>query len=112
MSDFDHRPRIEDMALTRRELLARMGNGMASLGLISLLGTQGLLGRAASAAPAPGGAATPLTPRAPHFTAKAKRVVFFFANGGPSHVDTFDPKPELTKRHGQPLPYSNLPTER
>src|SRR5207249_7791047 len=54
----------------------------------------------------------PLAVKQPHFQGKAKRVIFLFMNGGPSHVDTFDPKPMLTKHHGQPLPYSNLPTER
>jgi hypothetical protein len=45
-------------------------------------------------------------PQAAHFAAKADRVLFLFMEGGPSHVDLFDPKPELTKRHGQPLPPS------
>ena len=53
----------------------------------------------------------PLTPKAPHFPAKAKRVIHLFMNGGPSHVDTFDPKPELTKYHGKELPV-HLNTER
>jgi DNA-binding transcriptional MerR regulator len=110
MSEYDHRPRIVDLALTRRELLARMGNGMAALGLVSLMGAEGLL--AQSAPRAKNASLNPLAPKRPHFTPKAKRVVFFFANGGPSHVDTFDPKPMLDKHHGQPLPYANLPTER
>ena len=46
----------------------------------------------------------PLAPKKPHFAAKAKRVIFLFMSGGPSHVDTFDPKPELTRLHGQQLP--------
>ncbi len=53
----------------------------------------------------------PFAPKAPHFAPRAKRVIHLFMNGGPSHVDTFDPKPELTKYHGQELPV-NLPTER
>jgi len=48
----------------------------------------------------------PLAPKQPQFPAKAKSVIFLFMEGGPSHVDLFDPKPELTKRHGQPLPPS------
>jgi hypothetical protein len=56
--------------------------------------------------------ANPLAPRAPHFTPKAKRVVYLFLNGGPSQVDTFDPKPMLDKYHGQPVPTGNLKTER
>src|SRR5690606_12045154 len=54
----------------------------------------------------------PLAPKSPHFPAKAKHVIHLFMNGGPSHVDTFDPKPQLTKYHGKPLPVDNLRTER
>src|SRR5262249_222962 len=59
-----------------------------------------------------GGAAPPLAPKSPEFPAKAKRVLHIFANGGPSHVDTFDPKPALARLHGRPLPMDNLATER
>src|SRR5207237_10368312 len=52
------------------------------------------------------------TPKAPQFAARAKRVIHFFLNGGPSHVDTFDPKPALEKYANKPLPSGNLPTER
>ena len=51
----------------------------------------------------------PLAPKAPHFPAKAKQVVHLFMNGGPSHVDTFDPKPLLDKYHGKPLPEPEPP---
>ncbi|HYO81861.1 MAG TPA: DUF1501 domain-containing protein [Bryobacteraceae bacterium] len=54
----------------------------------------------------------PLAPKAPHFAPKAKRVVYLFLNGGPSQVDTFDPKPMLDKHHGKPAPSGNLKTER
>src|SRR5262245_55753380 len=54
----------------------------------------------------------PLAPRQPHFAGKARRVVHLFMNGGPSHVDTFDPKPLLDKYHGKPLTVPNLRTER
>jgi hypothetical protein len=57
-------------------------------------------------------AVNPLAPRAPQFSGRARRVVHFFLNGGPSHVDTFDPKPALEKYHGKPLPFENLRTER
>jgi hypothetical protein len=53
----------------------------------------------------------PLAPRRPQFPAKAKRVIHIFANGGPSHVDTFDPKPQLTAWAGKEVP-NHLPTER
>jgi hypothetical protein len=61
----------------------------------------------------PGGSpVNPLAPKAPHFAARARRVVHLFMNGGPSHVDTFDPKPLLDKYHGKPLPSPSLRTER
>jgi hypothetical protein len=53
----------------------------------------------------------PLSVKPPQFPAKAKRVIQLFMNGGPSHIDTFDPKPELTKQHGKELPI-HFPTER
>src|SRR5262245_22043110 len=105
----NHEPRIEDFFLTRRELLQRATIGFGMLGLASLLGTEGLLGSPASAAEA---YINPLTPKQPHFPARAKRVIHIFMNGGPSHVDTFDPKLSLTKLAGQPLPVENLKTER
>jgi hypothetical protein len=92
----------EFLPLSRRELLHRGGMGMGALGLASLLGGES-------------GAATsvnPLAPKAPHFAAKAKRVIHLFMNGGPSHVDTFDPKPALAKYVGKSLPMENLRTER
>src|SRR5579862_4705916 len=102
-------PDWKDLAITRRQLLARMGNGFAGLSLAGLLADE------AQATPVSDAALRtlhPLAPRRPPLPAKAKRVIFLFMNGGPSHVDTFDPKPSLTKNHGKPLPYSNLATER
>jgi hypothetical protein len=78
--------------------------GFAALGLAGLLG--------AEAEAAPSAATNPLAPKKPHFPGKAKRVVHLFMNGGPSHVDSFDPKPLLDKYHGKPLPKGNLKTER
>lgn len=78
--------------LSRRQWLSRMGTGFGTLGLATVLADAGLL-----AAPA----TSPLAPRQPHFAPKAKRVIFLFMNGGPSHVDTFDPKPSLVKYAGQ-----------
>jgi hypothetical protein len=103
-----HPPRLEDRFLTRRELLRRGGMGFGMLGLAGVLTDSGLLPTARAAA-ADG---NPLAPRPPRFPAKARRVVHLFMNGGPSHVDTFDPKPLLTKYHGKPLPSPNLRTER
>jgi hypothetical protein len=107
MSDFDHGPRIENLFLTRREMLQRCGVGMGALALANLMGNAGLLLEAQEAA-----SLNPLTPRKPHFAGKAKRVLHIFANGGASHVDTFDPKPALDKYHGRKLPMENLRTER
>jgi len=104
-----HRPRIEDLLLTRRELLCRSGMGFAMMGLATLLGAEGLL---AAPAEASDRAVSPLAPRSPHFPAKAKHVIHLFMNGGPSHVDTFDPKPKLREYAGKPLPMENLRTER
>jgi hypothetical protein len=93
---------------SRRELLRRSGLGFASLGLAGLLGD--LAGAAETAAAGRG--VNPLTPRAPHFAPRAKRVIHLFMNGGPSHVDTFDPKPSLQRYAGKMLPTENLRTER
>ena len=72
-----------------------MGTGLGVLGLA------GLLAEATAAASAP---ANPLAPKPPHFPPKAKHVIHLFMNGGPSQVDTFDPKPALDKYHGQQPP--------
>ena len=106
MSHFDHEPKLEDLFLTRREMLGRMGNGFATLGLMSVLGGSAFASQTKSSA-----SSNPLLPRKPHFPGKAKRVIFLFMNGGPSQVDTFDPKPALIKYNGQVVPL-NLPTER
>jgi hypothetical protein len=89
-------------SLTRRELLKRCGTGLGMIGLAGVLADDGLLASEVN----------PLAPKKPHFPGKAKRVVHLFMNGGPSHVDTFDPKPLLDKHHGKPLPKQNLRTER
>src|SRR5258705_9549161 len=103
-----HKPDYEHFALTRREFLCRCGMGMGGVSLGSLLGGfGGLLNAQANE-----GLVSPLTPKQPHFPAKAKHVIHIFANGGPSHVDTFDPKPALDKYAGKNLPTENLRTER
>ncbi|MBU6173390.1 MAG: DUF1501 domain-containing protein [Planctomycetes bacterium] len=84
-------------AFSRRQWLARTGTGFGTLGLATVLADDGLL--AANTAQSP--SASPLAPRQSHFAARAKRVIFLFMNGGPSHVDTFDPKPMLEKYAGQ-----------
>ncbi len=93
-------PNLTPCGRTRREFLWEVGGGFAGLALIDLLSNDGLLTPSAAAAQNYD-AQNPLAERAPHFPAKAKRVVFLFMNGGPSHVDTFDPKPELDRHHGR-----------
>jgi hypothetical protein len=87
--------------LTRRDFLTRNGLGFGGLGLAALFGINPFDLSAAAAPTAPAG---PLAPRAPHFPAKAKAVIQIFAVGAPSTVDTWDPKPELTKADGQKIP--------
>jgi len=74
-----------------------MGGGFAGLALIDLLSVDDAIAHASSSE-------GPLAPKKPHFAAKAKRCIFLMMNGGPSQVDTFDPKPALEKHAGQPLP--------
>lgn len=92
-------PRHIRSPLTRREMLSRgsMGFGMLALA--------GLFGDESRAAEKPG----PMAPREPHFTPKVDHVIFCYMSGGVSHIDSFDPKPRLTKEAGKPMPF---PVER
>jgi hypothetical protein len=102
MTDHVDRSRL---AFSRRSMLTRSALGMGGLGLASLLADQTTADdRAVSSTER-------WSTGQPHFPAKAKRVIHFFLNGGPSHVDTFDPKPALSKYAGQPIP-ETLTTER
>jgi len=83
---------------SRRQFLAQAGGGFGALALASLLSREA---HANPTAPA-----SPLAPRPPHFAPRARRVIYLFMHGGPSHVDLFDPKPELTRLAGQSLPAS------
>ena len=88
----------------RRRWLQRSGLGIGSLALTSLLKDQGLLHAVDSdATNFESIAGSSLVARKPHFAPRAKRVIHLFANGGPSQIDTFDPKPMLEKLHGKPL---------
>ncbi len=80
----------------RRQMLAHFANGFGMLGLAGLLADE------ARANPA---ADNPLAVKPPHYPAKAKRLIFLFMSGGPSHIDTFDPKPRLQRDNGKPLPF-------
>ncbi|MBM3775994.1 MAG: DUF1501 domain-containing protein, partial [Acidobacteria bacterium] len=94
-----HSLRKENPVVNRREALKLMGNGFGWLGLAGTL-------------EAGATSAGPLAVKAPHYPAKAKRVIFLFLNGGMSQVDTFDPKPMLDKHHGEPLPGPKIQTDR
>jgi hypothetical protein len=87
--------------ISRRGMLRHMGGGFGTLGLAGALAGGGYLTAPARAASR---SIDPLAPKPTHFTPKAKRVIFLFMNGGPSHVDTFDPKPMLAKLNGQDPP--------
>lgn len=100
-SGFDGNP------LQRRQFLFDAASGLGSLGLISLLASdRRLLANDDQNSPIRPSIRpeAPLAPRAAHFTPRASRVVMIFCSGAVSHVDTFDYKPELVKRSGQPLP--------
>jgi hypothetical protein len=89
-------------ACSRRDWLLRAGGGFGALALASLLHEDRVLAHP----PEDSRSANPLAPQPPHFTPRAKRVIWLFMHGGPSQVDLFDPKPELIRHAGQPLPES------
>ena len=89
--------------VSRRELLRQSGVGFGSLALASLIADES---RANPIVAAAAHDLDPLAPKLPHFFARAKRVIFLFMTGGPSQVDTFDPKPLLDRDDGKPLPFA------
>src|SRR5688500_8697636 len=89
--------------LNRRAFLRFAGSGLGGIALTALLAEQRLLA-AEQAGPLRWSPDRPLAPRSPHFTPRAKNVLVLFCSGACSHIDTWDYKPELIKRHGQPLP--------
>ena len=95
----DSPPMKPPLLLTRRAMLRRCSLGFGSLALAGLLSDRAYGARGIDDKP-PG----------PHFPAEAKHVIFCYMSGGVSHVDSFDPKPELAKRHGQPMPVPVKPT--
>ncbi len=84
-------------AISRRRMLWDAGGGIAGLALWDILNAQGLTAAKTD---------SPLAPKQPHFPPKARAVISLFMNGGASHIDTFDPKPALVKRHGEAPPKS------
>jgi len=93
MNSFHHPP------LSRRAMLQKCSLGFGSLALAGLLADKSY-----------GAISADAKPSGPHFKPRAKRVIFCYMSGGVSHVDSFDPKPELAKRHGQPMPVPVKPT--
>lgn len=95
---------MNERILTRRRFLTRTSAGLGVAALASLLdaGNQGEPGRSVGRG----------DPALPHFAPRARNVIFLFMGGGPSHVDTFDPKPLLRERHGEEIPASILGTQR
>ena len=92
-----HRIDLSKPGVSRREMLCRTANGFGGLALAAMLADT------ASSATGGGRSADPMMPRAPHFEPKAKSVIFLFMDGGPSQMDTFDPKPLLAKENGNPI---------
>jgi hypothetical protein len=91
--------------LSRREMLVRTANGFGAAALAALLAEDGKAQAPGSTKP------DPFAPKKPHFPAKAKSVIVLFMDGGPSQVDTFDPKPLLEKYNGKPFPTKVEPTQ-
>jgi hypothetical protein len=85
-------------SLSRRDFLQQAGGGLGALALLWLHEQEAAGGAA--------GATGPHAPRPGHFPAKAKSVIYLFMHGGPSHLETFDPKPDLQRLAGEPLPAS------
>ncbi len=100
----EHSLSLEDLILNRRDFLIRSGMGMGALTLSSIFGIDLFPEANAAEAPSLRTGSSLLSPKSPHFPAKAKAVIHIFAAGGPSQVDTFDPKPILKKYEGQSLP--------
>jgi hypothetical protein len=111
-----HAHRLSGLPSSRREFLARSGLGFGSMALAGMLSSElpaieGVSSAASGQGMKSGGHLNPMAPKQPHFPARAKSIIHLFMNGGPSHIDTFDPKPLLDRVHGQPVP-NNLKTER
>src|SRR5947209_17615218 len=85
---------------SRRDMLSTVGTGFGLLALADLLAAE------------PSRATDPYAVRAPHHPATAKRCIFLYMPGGPSHLDLFDPKPKLAAMNGKPLPFDKPKLER
>ncbi|MFT5029978.1 MAG: hypothetical protein ACI9VS_002425, partial [Candidatus Binatia bacterium] len=89
---------------SRRQMLSRCANGFGAAALTALMADKSYAGTVASGA-------GPFAPRQPHFEPKARNVIFLYMDGGPSQVDTFDPKPRLQAESGQPFKMKMEPTQ-
>jgi hypothetical protein len=98
-----HCGRFGPAPLTRRDMLRRCANGFGAMALAALLSDRAFAGE-----PEPH---DPLAPRPTHFPPRARSVIFLYMDGGPSQVDTFDPKPRLNREHGQPIKMKVEPTQ-
>src|SRR5579884_205813 len=95
-----HCGRFQPVPLTRRQMLRRCANGFGAVALSALLADRAFAGEA-----------NPLAPKPTHFPPRARSVIFLYMDGGPSQVDTFDPKPRLDREHGQPIQMKVEPTQ-
>jgi hypothetical protein len=96
-----HCRRFTPAPLSRRDLLQQAGAGFGGLALTSLLTSNSTAASSAS----------PFALKAPHHPARAKSIIYLYMDGGPSQVDTFDPKPRLTAENGQPFKMPIQPTQ-
>src|SRR5438445_1740922 len=95
-----HCHRFIPAPLSRRQMLSRCAGGFGAVALAALMGDRAF-----------GGEVSAMSPRASHFYPKCRNVIFLYMDGGPSQMDTFDPKPLLTKEHGQPFKMKMEPTQ-
>ena len=96
---------------TRRQFFSRCGLGLGSIALASLL-KDNLFGAEVALSPQPRALDNPLAPKAPHFPARAKNIIYLFMAGGPSQFELFDYKPKLVELNGQPIPHSFIEGKR
>src|SRR5688572_24886413 len=97
--------RLTPLPTSRRDFLRQAGCGFGAVALAALWAQKDIAGAESAAT------TDPLAPRPPHFKARARNIIFLYMDGGPSQVDTFDPKPLLNKQHGQPFAVKIEPTQ-
>jgi hypothetical protein len=102
-----HCVRFIQSPLSRRQMLARCASGFGAVALLALMGERAY----GSVVTSSGTSAGPFAPRPSQYRARARNVIFLYMDGGPSQVDTFDPKPRLTKEHGRPFAMKMEPTQ-